>query len=106
VVDDPFVRAFIRTLLERNGYRVVEGDLDCGLMLVRSQQTVIDILITNNPAPFAGSSSDLTVLYVASCPDESLVRPFRRWRTLRKPFRPQQLLLVLEDLLSDEAAAS
>jgi hypothetical protein len=106
VVDDPLVRSFIRTLLERYGYTVVEANLARGLELVRTRETPVDILITNQPVPFAECGRDLALLYVAAWPEEPLARPFHRWRALRKPFKPQELLLALEDLMSEEAAAS
>jgi len=103
VVDDPYVRSFVRTLLERHGYKVIATDLASGLELVSTGGTQIDVLITNQPAAFAGHSRDLPLVYIAAFPEESLALPFHRRRLLSKPFAPQQLLQALDDLVNDGA---
>ena len=103
VVDDPYVRSFVRTLLERHGYNVIAADLARGLELVSTEGTHVDALVTNQPAAFAKDCRDLALVYIAAFPEESLALPYRRRRLLSKPFAPQLLLQALEDLVKDGA---
>lgn len=98
IVEDPFVRSFMCFLLLRHGYDVIEAELAEALEIIRKREIPLGLLITNQPQPFAEAGRDLALLYVAALPDETLARPFYRWRTLRKPFQPKELLGVVQEL--------
>ena len=100
VVEDPFVRAFIRTCLARSGYEVLEADPEEGLKVLGSGKTV-RLLITNQPQVFSAAGCCPALLYLAAFPEERLAEPFPRWRTLRKPFQPNQLLKYVQELLEE-----
>ena len=99
VVEDPFVRSFVHSYLSRQGYDVVDADVEQGLALLREPDSPIRLLITNQPQPFAEAGHVIPLIYVAASPDESLVGSFSRWRTLEKPFQPSQLLHLVEEML-------
>jgi len=97
VVEDPFVRS----LLERRGYRVWEADIATGLSILSSGEHDIRILITNNPSAFAEVARTIPLVYMAAFPVEALAAPFQHWRALRKPFKPDQLLRAIQELLNE-----
>jgi hypothetical protein len=106
VVEDPFVRSYIRSLLVRQGLTVVEGDVASGLEILRSHEPAVAMIVTNTPAAFAHVASELPLIYVAAFPDETLAAPYSRWRALRKPFPPEQLRSALRELLDCTATAA
>lgn len=100
VVDDLFVAAFLRTVLRKRGYDAVECDLSRGVELMRENPSRFDVLITNSPAAFVASASEVPLLYLAACPDPELTEPFKTARVLRKPFKPVDLFAAVDDLLA------
>jgi DNA-binding response OmpR family regulator len=98
VVEDVFVRDFLRTTLSRRGYKVICAEAADALAVLREGPVRIDLLITNAPMSFA-EFGDLPVLYLAACPDPSALQCFRRCLALRKPFHPKQLLSHIAQLL-------
>ena len=99
MVEDPFVADFLRTILQRKGYRVMPMDADDGVNLLRAGDRSIDLLITNLPAVFTEFAELVPLLYLAAFPDLDAALPFRASRVLRKPFHPEQLLSCVEQLL-------
>lgn len=98
VAEDPFVRRFVRALLVKHGFQIVENDTSLTRKLMESGELKPDILITNDPVTFAGFATKLPLVYLAAAPDPALVQPFRNSRMLRKPFQAQQLLEAVSEL--------
>ncbi len=105
VVDDPFVRGYICSFLGHHGYVAIQADVLHGLAVLAERKTPVRLLITNTPAKFAAAAGDIPLLYIASCPDPVQAASFRRWRALRKPFKPADLLKSLDQVLRDSSAA-
>ena len=101
VVEDPFVRAFIHACLARHGFEVLEADPCEGLKVLQSGETTVRLLITNQPQVFSAAGCYPALLYLAAFPDERLAQPFPHWRTLRKPFQPNQLVKTVQELLEE-----
>jgi hypothetical protein len=99
VVEDPFVRNFLRTLLERQGYKVVPGEVPHGLAALRDGGQKVRLLITNVPAAFTEFADRVPLLYLAALPDPNLASVYRNSRVLSKPFRPADLLVLVQELL-------
>jgi hypothetical protein len=91
VVEDVFVRNFLRATLGRQGYHVICAEVADALVFLRERGGRVDLLITNMPLDFA-EFGDMPVLYLAAVPDPAAVQAFRQCVTLRKPFHPSQLL--------------
>jgi DNA-binding response OmpR family regulator len=99
VVEDPFVRNFLRAVLVRRGYRVLPGDVRQGLAALRDSSQKVQLLITNVPAAFTEFADLVPLLYLAALPDPSLALPYRKSRVLSKPFHPDELLALVQELL-------
>ena len=98
VVEDPFVRTFLRTVLQRQGHSVVTGDAAGSCDQLNDGRMTPDIVITNRPEAFLEFATRLPLLYLASCPDEQLAARFAHCRILQKPFRNEELLAAVEQL--------
>ena len=98
VAEDPFVRRYVRALLTRHGFRIVENDSRLTRKLLESGELTPDILITNEPGTFAGFAAFLPIVYLAAAPDPKLVESFKFSRMVRKPFLAEQLLQALNEL--------
>jgi len=92
------IRRFVGGILKRNGYLVVEAELEEALRTLREAPGVVSLLITNVPAHFLEYAETLPLIYVATSPDPVLANRFRRCRTLRKPFRPGDLVSCAAEL--------
>jgi DNA-binding response OmpR family regulator len=99
VVEDPFVRNFLRSVLERQGYEVLSGGIWHGLAALRHGSREVQLLITNLPSAFTEFADRVPLLYLAALPDPSLVSQYRNSRVLSKPFHPHQLLASVQELL-------
>ncbi|HXK00933.1 MAG TPA: hypothetical protein VMS37_00945 [Verrucomicrobiae bacterium] len=97
VVEDVFVRAFLRTALERHGHRVTCAGPVAAIDLLKLGQ--IGLLITNTPEVFAEFGASVPLIYVAAFPDPSAAAAFTRWRPLRKPFPTSELLSLVAEFL-------
>lgn len=98
MVEDPLVQKFLRSVLFRSGYQVVEASPGTALSLVAGCQEDVRLVITNTPAVFLPVADRILMLYVAACPDYVLAVRFPTCRVLRKPFHPADLLRAVEDL--------
>ena len=98
VVEDLFVRNFLRTILERRGYKVLPGEVRHGLTVLRDGSLEVRLLITNVPAAFNEFADRVPLLYLAALPDPSLAAPYRNSRVLSKPFHPEDLLALVQEL--------
>jgi hypothetical protein len=99
VVEDPMVAGFLSSLLLRKGYPVMALGISDGVKLFRSADARVGMLITNQPSVFTEFAGRVPLLYLAAFPDPAVASPFRVSRMLRKPFRPEQLLNCVEQLL-------
>ena len=99
VVEDQFVRNFLRTVLERQGFEVLSGGVRHGLAALRDDSQEVRLLITNVPAEFTEFAGRVPLLYLAALPDPSLASQYRNRRVLSKPFHPHDLLASVQELL-------
>jgi hypothetical protein len=98
LVEDPFIRNYLRFLLIRHGYSVVESEPSRACELVDSTRT--SVVITNKPESFVGCAPNLALIYLATAPDLDVAAKFPSCRVVRKPFQPGELLSAIEQLLS------
>ena len=101
VAEDPLVRNFLRTILQRHGYQVVTGDPEDSGGDVRAGRIGAQLIITNRPECFLAVAHSLPMLYIAATPDAGMAHQFVNCRVLRKPFRNTDLLEAVEDLSHD-----
>ena len=92
IVEDPFIRRFVRSVLERSGHDVMESDAQDAYKLAANGSASVKLLITNKPDIFEHLEQTLPMLYLASCPDWELASRFSNLRVLQKPFHAQDLL--------------
>jgi len=97
IVEDSFIRAFMRTVLTRAGHRAAEVDPRDVANLISSGQHV-KALITNTPAAFRSVAASIPLVYTTSCPDPEATDGFEHCRVLQKPFHAGQLLDALEEV--------
>jgi len=92
ISEDPFIAAFVRTLLAREGWKVISATAERGLEMIQSGEVHPDLVITNSPKVFLPVADRIHLLYLAAMPDLSLIAPFPSARSLRKPFTNNELL--------------
>jgi len=100
VTEDPFIRKFLGDVLKRRGYRVVGADSARALEMIRSGDETVDLVITNTPVAFASVAEQVPMLYIAALPDPDMGSRFTSFRSLKKPFLPEQLLEAVEELVT------
>lgn len=98
VVEDVFVRSFLRAALERVGYIAHCVTAEEAMRLLRSGE--IDLLVTNTPDSFAEFGPSIPLLYVAAFPNPANAAAFRRWLPLHKPFQAHELNAAIQRLLA------
>src|SRR6266496_4452894 len=89
VVEDVFVRSFLRAALERMGHHVRCATPAEAVRLLESG--AIDLLVTNTPGEFSQFGATVPLLYIAAFPDPVAAAAFQRWLPLRKPFPAAEL---------------
>lgn len=99
VAEDPFINSFLRTVLQRHGYRVVTTDQRLGGNLMSTGAVQPDVIITNKPDVFLPFAEGCPMLYIAASPDPELALRFQMCRVLRKPFRYEDLLEAVDELV-------
>lgn len=92
IVEDPFIRRFVRSVLGRLGHTVMESDEKDALKLAAEEPDVVKLLITNRPDVFERLDRTFPILYLAGTPDWDLVSRFSNLRVLQKPFHAHELL--------------
>ena len=97
VVEDVFVRSFLRAALERVGYVAHCVSAQEAMRLLRSGE--IDLLVTNTPDTFSEFGATIPLLYIAAFPNPANAVAFRRWLPLHKPFQAYELNAVIQRLL-------
>src|ERR1039457_3626756 len=98
VVEDPYIRKYLRDLLTRHGYRVVGSDADAATGMLLSQTEQVDLVITNSPVDFLAFANTTPLLYISGGPDFELAARFSYCRVLQKPFHPELLLAAVREL--------
>lgn len=98
IAEDPFISAFVRTLLHRDGYEVVVASAEHGLDLIEAGEIQADLVITNTPQVFLPVADRVHLLYLAAMPDPSLIARFPSARSLRKPFSNSDLVEAVQFL--------
>jgi CheY-like chemotaxis protein len=99
IVEDALIRRLIHNLLGRFGYNVVEAPLHGAVDLIKRTAGLVSLLITNSPQHFLPFANDVSVLYLAACPDYDLAAKFRSCHVLSKPFHPEELIEAVRDLI-------
>jgi DNA-binding response OmpR family regulator len=92
IVEDPFIRRFVRTILGRSGHDVMESDEKDALKLAAEGRGSVKLLITNKPGVFERLDRTVPILYLAATPDWDLASRFTNLRVLQKPFHAHELL--------------
>jgi hypothetical protein len=98
--EDPFVQNYLYTLLARNGFQVKTCSPGRVIEMVRSPGTTIDLLITNSPLAFQAVCAELPILYMSAFPNPDVPGLFAKCRVLTKPFRPEELLSLVKELIA------
>lgn len=104
VVEDPLIRRFVGGILKREGHLVVESELEEALHTLRHDSGTVSLLITNAPTHFLEFAESVPLIYLAAFPDPELAGRFHSCRTLRKPFRPSDLVAHAAELAPPEKA--
>jgi hypothetical protein len=89
IVEDPFIRRFVRSVLGKSGHAVMESDTQDALKLSPDS---VKLLITNQPQVFEHLGHTVPILYLSGTPDWALASRFPNLRILQKPFHAHQLL--------------
>lgn len=97
VVEDVFVRSFLRAALVRQGHQVICAMPEQAIELLKTGE--IDLLVTNSPQVFAGFGSQVPLLYLAAFPEPAAAADFSHWLSLRKPFQTTDLVALVNQLL-------
>ena len=97
VVEDVFVRAFLRMALERHGHAVTCAAPETARELLQNGKA--GLLITNIPRSFQEFGASVPLIYVAAFPEPSEATAFARWRPLRKPFPTSELVALVRELM-------
>ena len=92
IVEDPFIRRFVRSVLGRSGHEVMESDAQDALKLAAEGPGSVKLLITNMPGIFERLQPPVPILYLATFPDWDLAARFSKLRVLQKPFHAHELL--------------
>ena len=114
VEDDDRVRALLRAVLERYGYRVVEAEHGAAALEVAANQPPFDLLVTDLMMPnmngwelaqrLRAMNPDLRTLYVSGYAesaviDQGILDPDVQF--LAKPFSPEALVRKVRGILAD-----
>lgn len=111
VEDDVRVRSVCRTVLRREGYKVIDaGDPLEAIELFRAKGHEVDLVISDIVMPkmtgvelgevLRRQRPDLSILYVSGyAPEDVLGRGFDTRALLKKPFRPVELLRRVSSVL-------
>lgn len=98
VVEDPYIRKYLRDVLTRHGYRVVGAETHAATEMLHLGTEQVDLVITNSPIDFLAFADTVSLLYLAAAPDPELASRFFCCRVLRKPFHPEHLVAAVRDL--------
>ena len=117
VDDEASVRAYLKTVLQREGIQVLEaGDGLDALTLLRRRGGVVDVLVTDIKMPrmtgtelvkaIKAEFPDIPVVYISGEPlKQELHDPLRRVVFLEKPFVPITMIETLRGLMLEPASS-
>jgi CheY-like chemotaxis protein len=111
--DDPDVRHFVKIILNREGYQVLEAaDGESALALARKMAGAVDLLVTDVQMPGMGGralaeairqeDAHIPVIYISGYveePDSDVKEPEKGFAFIAKPFRPKDLLNAVSLML-------
>lgn len=92
IVEDPFIRRLVRSVLGRSGHDVIESDAQEAYRLAAREPGFVKLFITNKPDVFEHLEQTVPILYLATSPDWDLASRFKKLRVLQKPFHARDLL--------------
>jgi DNA-binding response OmpR family regulator len=98
VVEDPYIRKYLRDVLARHGYRVVGFEAPAAVEALQSGTDQVDLVITNSPGDFLAFADTMPLLYLSGAPDLELASRFFCCRVLKKPFHPEHLVAAVRQL--------
>jgi hypothetical protein len=98
VVEDPFIQKYLRTMLARHGFQVVGSDARTAIRTLQSAPEPMGVVITNSPLDFLPFADTVRLLYMAAAPDPELASCFSHCRVVKKPFHPDELVALVNDL--------
>jgi DNA-binding response OmpR family regulator len=96
IVEDPFIRRFIRSVLGRSGHTVMESDAQKAVNLASEKPDAVKLVITNKPDVFEHLEHSVPIIYLAASPDWDLASRFSNLRVLQKPFHAHELLEAVD----------
>jgi PAS domain S-box-containing protein len=119
VEDDPALRAFVKRILDKNGYAVLDaGDGETALRIAEEHGLRLDLLITDIIMPkmngrelselLQGLCPDITVLYISGYTEDCLGENGildQQIHFLRKPFNAGTMLTKIRHVLDTKADA-
>ena len=103
-IEDPFVCSFLKIILERRGYTVMEKGLGSAMALLDPPDSPVSLVITNQPRHFEPYAHRVAILYLAAIPEPAQVACFPASRVLRKPFLPDDLFAAVAELVGSGVA--
>jgi hypothetical protein len=106
IVEDPFIRRFVRSVLGRSGHDIVETDEQDAYRLAAQGPGSVKLLITNKPDIFERLEHAVPILYLAAFPDWDLASRFSNLRVLPKPFHAHELLEAVSAVTDPSKAPS
>jgi DNA-binding response OmpR family regulator len=92
IVEDPFIRRLVRSVLGRSGHDIVESDAQEAFRLAARRPGFVKLFITNKPAVFEHLDDTVPILYLSASPDWDLASRFKNLRVLQKPFHARELM--------------
>jgi DNA-binding response OmpR family regulator len=92
IVEDPFIRRLVRSVLGHSGLEVIESDAQEAYTLAAREPGFVKLFITNKPDVFRQLEDTVPILYLAASPDWDLASRFKKLRVLQKPFHARDLL--------------
>ena len=117
VDDEAWVRAYVKTVLQRDGKQVLEAvDGVDALALLQRLNGAVDVLVTDVTMPRMTGTElvkaiktdhpDLPVVYISGEPlKRELHDPLRRVVFLQKPFLPTKLIKTVRSIILEPASA-
>jgi CheY-like chemotaxis protein len=106
VVEDPLVRRLIDGILTRGGFVVTQAEPQRALELLEEYKEEFALVVTNVPELFLEHSSKFALIYVAASPDPQWVEKCAFCRSLAKPFHPNLLLSLANEMLAQRDRAA
>jgi DNA-binding response OmpR family regulator len=98
IVEDPFIRRLVRSVLGRSGHDVVESDAQEAFRLAARGPGFVKLFITNKPDVFEHLEHTVPILYLSASPDWDLASRFKNLRVLAKPFHASELLEAVTEV--------